>query len=530
MRRIKIAVFSMLSILSVAALNSIKASAAAFSNVGVQSGIQTRDMTIDEGLKILGYNPSDFQIKKKMAVDERTDLTEYYGRYYDREDNLTPFEVIGVTEGYEYLDSGYIDTYIYMYTPYLINRIDKEEYTSDSIMNPLITDMSLKMDVNKEYENIDSTYFNVRLNGYASGKFDDDLQNYAGYNRAYVYSSQETKSVSSGVTRILLRIYKASDLINERKYRVEKVLYNYFNPANAKNQEGTTLPHINVKYKDKQVISSVDADTDSSAFVVKNKSVIPVEVYSYPYHIKKPFGVDYTKIYITLINKETGEYIKTAKSIGADFRIGSEKDKRFRIIDVRKASNWFTFGNVFNKNGQLSHVTEKQLSSFKNDVMPNLKEQYTLGEYPEYMWSWNFWVSDYSVFYVWYEVEKGTVVQGSCYENGLHVEYDDNGKPLGVYDKDGNRYSNIKFDEVGRLLNDDGSVKKPENSHTAEDVIAKKDHESILDKAIDMINKIKNQLKHKLTSDKNKYFIIGGIALATVGVAVIIIKKSKENE
>lgn len=524
MRKSKLIVFSALCFLFNVALGSTKVFAAPTS-IGAQKGTQTRAMSIDEGLKILGYNPSDFQIKKKMAVDERTDLTEYYGRYYDREDNLTPFEVIGVTEGYEYLDSGYIDTYIYMYTPYLINRIDKEEYTSDSIMNPLITDMSLKMDVNKEYENIDSTYFNVRLNGYASGKFDDDLQNYAGYNRAYVYSSQETKSVSSGVTRILLRIYKASDLTNERKYRVEKVLYNYFNPANAKNQEGTTLPHINVKYKDKQVISSVDADTDSTTFVVKNKSVVMCEAYAVPYHWDVLFGcLDKTNMYITMINKETGEYINNATAIQAIFKVAGEKDMREPKFDVKKASNTFSsVGKALDKNGELNYCTADHIKNFEKNVKPNMEKPYPYSQNPTYVWNWNYWITKFSVVYIWYEVEKGTVVQGSCYENGLHVEYDDKGNAIGVFDKDGNQYDNIKFDSVGVLLNDDGTIKKPENSHTAEDVINV--DKSFLEQIIDFFKDIKNFI---FDNNNFKYFVIGGLALAGLGVIVVIVKKNKK--
>lgn len=523
MRRIKIAVFSMLSILSVAALNSIKASAAAFSNVGVQSGIQTRDMTIDEGLKILGYNPSDFKIKQNIKVDEKTDLSPYYGRWDKREDNYCPIEVIGLTEGYDYLEDGYIDTYIYMYTPYQLSY-----NTNDNIMNGT-TSMSLKMDVNEEYENIDSTYYYVNLHG--AGKFDNDIQKYEELRRAYVYTSQEAGSVSSGVTRILLRIYNASDITKERKYRVEKVLYNYFNPATGESEEGTTTPHINFKYKDKQVISSIDEDTDSSAFVVKNKSIVCVEAYAVPYHWDVLFGkLDKTNMFITLRNKETGEYIDNATAIQAVFKVARENFYRTPKVDVRKASNHFSFGNIFNKYGQLNFCSKEHIESFDKLVKPNLKEPYPYTEDPTYVWSWNYWITDFKVVYIWHVVEKGTVVQGSCYENGLHVEYDDNNKPLGVYDKDGNRYGNIQFDDTGVLLNDDGSIRMPENSHKTEDVIAKKDHESILDKAKDMINKIKNQLKDKLTSDKNKYFIIGGIALATVGVAVIIIKKSKKEE
>ena len=510
MRRIKIAVFSVLCFLFSITFSSIKLFAAP-SKVGAQNGTQTRDMSIDDGLKILGYNASDFQIKKKMTVDERTDLTEYYGRYYDREDNLTPFEVIGVTEGYEYLEDGYIDTYIYMYTPYLTNRIDKEEYTSDSIMNPLITDMSLKMDVNKEYENIDSTYFNVRLNGYASGKFDDDLQNYVRYNRAYVYSSQETKSVSSGVTRILLRIYKASDLTKERKYRVEKVLYNYFNPANAKNQEGTILPHINVKYKDKQVISSVDADTDSTTFVVKNRSVVMCEASTYMYYRKVLFGcLDKTNMFILLRDKVTKQYINNAKQIQIFFRVGSEKQYRSAKNDVLAPTMEYESSNVFSKYGQLSATNEELNNRFKDKVIPNLDEPYTFEEYPQYCWSWNFYVQkDAAVAYIWYEVEKGTVIQGSCYKDGLHVEYDDNGKALGVYDYKGDKV-NVNYDPLsGAILNDDGTTKLPENS-ILKGTVTEKDLSSSL------VDKIKSDIKSVKDAQKNtiKYILIGGGIIA----------------
>lgn len=525
MRKSKLIVFSALCFLFNVALGSTKVFAAPTS-IGAQKGTQTRAMSIDEGLKILGYNPSDFQIKKKMAVDERTDLTEYYGRYYDREDNLTPFEVIGVTEGYEYLDSGYIDTYIYMYTPYLINRIDKEEYTSDSIMNPLITDMSLKMDVNKEYENIDSTYFNVRLNGYASGKFDDDLQNYAGYNRAYVYSSQETKSVSSGVTRILLRIYKASDLTNERKYRVEKVLYNYFNPANAKNQEGTTLPHINVKYKDKQVISSVDADTDSTTFVVKNKSVVMCEALTYMRHKDMTFGLqDKTNMFILLRNKVTNQYINDAKQIQILFRVGSEKQFRSAKQDVLAARTTFKFSNIYSKYGELSKVSEKHIKVFKDEIMPNLDKPYTFEEYPQYCWDWNYYINDdAAVAYVWYEVVAGTVIQGSCYENGLHVEYDDNGKALGVYDYKGDKVD-VNYDPLsGVILNDDGTTRLPENS-ILKGTVTEKDLSSSL------VDKIKNNIEGIMDAQKNiiKYILIAGGTIAGVFVVAAVIKGKKED-
>lgn len=522
MRRIKIAVFSMLSILSFAALNSIKASAAAFGNIGGQSGIQTRDMTIDEGLKILGYNPSDFKIKQNIKVDEKTDLSPYYGRWDKREDNYCPIEVIGLTEGYDYLEDGYIDTYIYMYTPYQLSY-----NTNDNIMNGT-TSMSLKMDVNEEYENIDSTYYYVNLHG--AGKFDNDIQKYEELRRAYVYTSQEAGSVSSGVTRILLRIYNASDITKERKYRVEKVLYNYFNPATGESEEGTTTPHINFKYKDKQVISSMDEDTDSSAFVVKNKSIVCVEAYAVPYHWSGGFNwVKKTNVFITLRDKQTGEYIDNATSIQAVFKIKGDSEYREPKCNVDKSSAFMKFGNIKSKDGQLQYASKSTKWIFKKKIMPKMKEPYPYDEEPTYEWSWNYYVEDFKVVYIWHMVEKGTVVQGSCYENGLHVEYDDNGKPLGVYDKDGNKYSNIKYDDAGVLLNDDDSIRMPEYSHKSLDVIYGEDN-NFIDKAKDMINKIKNQLKDKLTSDKNKYFIIGGIALATVGVAVIIIKKSKKEE
>lgn len=532
MRRIKIAVFSMLSILSVAALNSIKASAAAFGNIGGQSGIQTRDMTIDEGLKILGYEPSAFQMKQEIRYDDKIDLSEYYS-YYNKSGNDCPFEVIGVTESYEYLEDGYIDTYVYLYTPYNLIYPNKnadghyqqlsdgsyvynkfsEENKNDSI---LLGISSMTLDV-------------VGSNSYL--KLDVNDSN-AKFERAYIHTSQEPKSVSSGVTRALFRIYNASDITKERKYSFPVISYTYYNPAADKIISGSTNPRIRFTYKDKQVISSIDEDTTSSAFVVKNKSVIPVEAYSIPYHDNiSPFQ-DKTQIYITLVNKETGEYIKNAIAIHAKYYIRNKKYDE--TVNIRHGYG-LPMTATFSKKGNINYITEPDLYFFKKDVLPNMKESYKYDEYPEYVWTWNWWVADFSIFYILCEVEKGTVVQGSCYENGLHVEYDDNGKPLGVYDKDGNKYSNIKYDENGCLLNDDGTVRSPENSHTADDVIAKKDHESILDKAKDMVDKaidaVKDsltKLKEKLTGDKNKYFIIGGIALGVIVIASVITNKGKK--
>ena len=147
----KIILFCSLFILSIFLFfNGYKASAANEIIGGSQVGVQTNSMTIDEGLSILGLNPTDFKYKQIITCDENTDISTYFG--VNGIKDKTPVEVLGITESYEYTSSsGYIDSYVYLYSPYALDLLGDitpftSYYSSSAIMFYLNED---KMDATK---------------------------------------------------------------------------------------------------------------------------------------------------------------------------------------------------------------------------------------------------------------------------------------------------------------------------------------------------------------------------------------------
>lgn len=428
---------------------------------GVQQGIQTRDMSIDEGLKILGYNPSDFQIKETINVTSSTDLEPYYSIYEKREYD-TPIEVLGITESYESISEGFIDTYIYLYSPYKLST------SSNDNIQHFSTKMAMMLQVNDNKGSVNNSGDGFWINFYGNSGCDMELQDFENLSNSYIFTSMRPGSVSSGVTRINIRLYKSTELDISRLYYVEKIVYSYANYKTQDVKSGNVTPSISTKFKGEDVEVGYDPDfSDSTMFTVANKSVVCVEAINYIYNRKQLF-IDKTNVFILLRNKETLAPIDNCKAMQIIYKIG--KDKNYRTVTNTNigTTNYYKWGNVTSKAGQFGNVTSDLLERFKDKIVPRLENGvYPYTEYPQYVWSWNWEVKECETVYIWYEVEAGTTVQGSCYKNGLHVEYDENGNALGVYDRNGKRVDNVSYDSnTGLILNEDGSVKLPENSKT----------------------------------------------------------------
>ena len=199
-------------------------------------------------------------------------------------------------------------------------------------------------------------------------------------------------------------------------------------------------------------------------YTVKNKSVVCTEAHVFLHRRNYWWGLDKSNAFILLRNKETNELIKNLKSMQIEFKIDGDKQYRSTIAENLGDRNVHTFGSVFSDNGMLTNTTDENIDFFKSEVIPNMDTKYQFSDYPQYVWSWNKDVIEVKTVYVWYEVEAGTTVQGSCYDNGMHVEYDYNGKVLGVFDKDGNKVDGFKATADGRVETETGDYVNPDNS------------------------------------------------------------------
>lgn len=513
---------------------------------GVQNGVQTQNMTIDEGLKILGLDPNEFsRYQYVFPLSYDIDLDRYLNYLYN-ENEPTPVECLGITESYEFVEtSGYIDTYVYLYSPYAFDYSlidDSFTYTDGSNVFPFMNYISGscfmmlfnqdKMDsiqVDKDNDGVlDSEGWFYNINGYESSAH-DHLFNYQEIIRPYVESADDD-SIAKGVVRIRFRMYTKDDLKVERNYYFEKFLFNYYNPYDEDTNYSNCTPSFNSTFSALKEDGSVDTDkeydeefTDTDIFQVKNKSVVCVEVKNYIYNT---FLLWQRKGYcfILLRNKETGEYIDNCQSMQIIYKL--DGDEQYRSIRQDNLGNLtkFKFGNAFSESGQFQNYADEDKSLFKDKVVPELEENYSYSEYPQYVWIWNFKVEECQTIYVWYEVEKGTIVQGSAYVNGLHTEYDDNGDCLGVFDKDGKKVENVKYTEDGVILNDDGTTKLPENSSTE---IKYEDLGTIDPIVPDFINPTKPSIFEKIGNwwndkalpflNQYKYWIIG------IGAGVLVL-------
>ena len=438
---------------------------------GVQTGVQTQDMTIDEGLKILGLNPSDFKYKEIIKCDLETDLVEYFGKNGIKES--TPVEVLGITESYEFTNtSGFIDTYLYLYSPYGLDILGDiysfTRYCDSSALKFGLNDdknnsdtLSWWLGIKNEYKDMDSVM----------QEFETTLL------RANVVSEDENGSISEGITRLRFRVYTHDDIKVDRQYYVDKFVYSYTNIIDDEEVISNCTPSFNATFSAIKEDGGVDTDkeydeefTDTNIFQVKNKSIVCVEVKNYIFNKHYWFGLNKTRVYILLRNKETGEYIDNCKSMQIIYKLKKDKpEDKYRTVkkDNVGETDKFETNNLLSTSGQFGTCTEDLLKDFKDNLIPEIEGGYEYEELPQYIWAWNYNVTECQTIYVWYEVEKGTIVQGSAYKNGLHIEYDEEGNSLGVFDKDGNAVEGVNYDEkTGVLLNEDGTTKLPENSFT----------------------------------------------------------------
>ena len=460
---------------------------------GVQNGVQTAAMTIDEGLEILGYSPSDFVIKETLNLDENYKLTDRLGNngIYNSE-YYCPFEFLGVTESYEHISSGYVDSYIYYYTPYRLDyTIEDETYTFTA--SDYLSASSIMLMVNEDKMKVQEDYEGFWINIYGYQGLDFDLQDwdYLDGNsgvRPFVTSENEDNSISQGVTRICFRVYTEQDLKVKRNYYIENYCYKYGDPVVGMVSSRVT-PSFNVSFSPVTEDGEVDSDlgvdpgySDSTMFKVTRKSVIMVEAEHYVYNYSLFFGLlKKCNDFIVLRNKNTGQRIENCVEMQIIFKL--DGDKQYREVKQSNTGKTriFKLENVFSKNGQFITVSESLKNNFKKEVIPKLNINYPYEEMPDYMWAWNYKVNEVHTVYIWIEVEAGTVVQGSCYESGLHVEYDENGNALGVFDYEGNYIENMKYSDSGIILNEDGSYRLPENSEI-KDIIDDDKTNQVLDK------------------------------------------------
>ena len=531
MKKRRIFLLALLSLIGVLSFsNKVDAAENEKLDYGVQNGIQTSEMSIDEGLEILGYNPNDFQIKETIIMDNKSDLSDKLGDIegYNREYN-SPVEFIGVTESYENLDSGYIDSYIYFYTPY---RLDASQYLEREY-NLLATDYfqskAIMLYVNEDKMNIQEDHdgYWINIYGYAGSDMDFDMQywsNYPDAGRSYLTTDDEENSISQGVTRLRFRIYTFDDLDVERNYYIEKFIYQYTNPSTG-NVSSNVNPSFNVSFSPMSEDGKVDSDlgvdpeySDSTMFKVYRKSVIMVEAEHYVYNYSLFFGlIKKCNDFIVLRNKNTGQRIENCVEMQIIFKL--DGDKQYREVKQSNTGKTLIFKleNVFSKNGQFFTASKSLQNDFKKEVIPKLNINYPYEEMPDYMWAWNYKVNEVHTVYIWTEVEAGTVVQGSCYENGLHVEYDENGNALGVFDYEGNYIKNMKYSDSGIILNEDGSYRLPGNSVVKDIVYDDDDDDGLLDKILEILDKILNIV------------IVIACVIAGVYVVKIVKKVSKKN-
>lgn len=495
-------------------ISSINISA---SQLPVQSGKQINSMSVDEGLKTLGLNPGDYTYKESVITSIDTDMTKYLGvNGYIKDKEYTPIEFLGITESYEYLEQGYIDSYVYFYTPYKFFINSKNYNIFDLAFN-----LNIMFQLNDNKMNItegrDGWWF--ALNGSTPG-MDAYYQDYESLSRSLVSSDDEVGSASEGVIRLRLRVYKKADLDIKRRYYVEKIVFDYEDYKSQADISSHTTPSIGCWFSavkdDGEVDTGTDIDpgyTDTSVFTVNNKSVICVEAYSYIYNFKLSFQ-EKTNVFILLRNKSSGEYIDNCKAMQIIYKISGDKDYRSAIENNVGKSSFYKIGNVHSKQGQFGDMTNISLNSFKKNVMPYIEDGYSFEEYPQYYWSWNYKVVECKTVYIWTEVEAGTLVQGSCYVNGLHVEYDDNGNALGVYDQYGNKVEGVDYNADGVLLNPDGSIRVPESSKD----VQIDNNESLLEKLVNMYMSLVDDV---FNTNNTAYKIIGIVIICVPWTLVL---------
>lgn len=138
------------------------------------------------------------------------------------------------------------------------------------------------------------------------------------------------------------------------------------------------------------------------------------------------------------ITDQNGNFINDVVRLKAKFYIDGKQHLVNKDIK-NNTSGFFSFGNLFSKDGEFVPCTKKN-----NDVLYGKEFYDSSGEkskYEEcnYRWCWNFNIEKIVYLYVWYlDAETGKEVAGSFMPDGAHPLYDENGVLKGIYDVNGN--------------------------------------------------------------------------------------------
>lgn len=431
---------------------------------GVQNGVQTYDMTIDEGLEILGYDPRNYQTFNILDYYEHLDLKEYFGDGLIDLD-VTPIEVLGITESYEFVDTqNYIDTYVYIYTPYCINLTDTELGT----MVPLTSYANAKaimFQMNEDKMNVGENNDGWWLNLYGYSNLEHDMQDYSSLARSYITSEEESNSVSSGVTRLRIRVYTKADLNKIRNYYVEKLIFKYHDYATDTLVSSYVTPSFNTKFSVIDKNGNVDVEvgvddefTDSNIWKPKDTDKYNVKwaegnVKYWTYRFKPTINPltwgylwdDMTVAYIR-ITDNNDKLLDNVTHLECKYEVDGkvyhvDEDINLTYLDKSGFISLGEYG-LFTSYDYYWDKVSVSTTVFKHDKLAKIFDGSDGSEVYKkcnYIWQWGENVTNIQYLYVWYlDPVTGEENALSFYEDGLHPLYNEKGDLLGVYDKDGN--------------------------------------------------------------------------------------------
>ncbi len=268
-----------------------------------------------------------------------------------------------------------------------------------------------------------------------------------------IQKSRGINNVSSGILIIGFRHFKISQNV-ERRYAFEKFLYDFTGALNDEYyfEKSANLGFYMSFMADGTPINGGYDGFSDVYYRVNRKSVVCTEI-KFSVKRTKQLLIDGTSVYIIMQDKLTGEVIKNAKVLQATYKIkGETYGGKFDLQNN-------PFGGLsLSKKGTFSKPNEADIKICENEFF------FT----PTYIWYWNWYVDEIMTMYVWYEVEPGTIIQGSFYENGLHVEYDVDGSIDGVYDFQGNKINGYGADRYGRIVDSKTGELTPIKGMTAE--------------------------------------------------------------
>lgn len=490
-------------------LSCISVSASTFSLIN-------DDMNTDEILQSIGKNPNDYNYYDKTLEDLYNDSSVDYESYFNYFSNC--YDFIGIGEGLDTQGSLYVSTYLVFktklsydglayypsieYANLWCGSIDNDGNACDDLKRYgvdflLQKDITYNDDVDMYETGLSGCFMSddntiskgvvvYKVKMYSSSILNENhrvgienikMSNGSYYTLSFVqdYIKKEDGSLEVDNNMIpkysycqtygdnndkVLFVFKHSENVNVEQINIDDVYYEtlkvdydelsgkgYYTIDLNVDDYGTKTYYIKgYKFND----NYVDLDNDVSFRYVSEKTSVWVEADKKLSNGWAPIGGNFSTFSFTLHEKKSGKVIDNATRVRCKYQykgviytpIQNVKDATFvNSFDYA----WGVLFDGSNKDGKLI---------YRND---------------RYQWGFGIKITDENIDVLMIEyVVDNQIIVGSCYKNGLHVEYDSNGNKS-VYDMNGVKCDKYSVDDNNLILKEDGSLLDTNNSKTLYD-------------------------------------------------------------